>query len=100
MRVLGFYLLAMTVVWLGVLLAVVIPALTTGALGITEAGTRAGQLFAGAVWSLPATLSLAIVLSWWCFGRRWERWAFYCSLLPVLNVLAAGVAWVWDVQTR
>jgi hypothetical protein len=56
MRVLGVYLVAMTVVWLGVLLAVVIPALTTGALGVTEAGTRAGQLFRGAVLKIHGLL--------------------------------------------
>ncbi|MEN9233294.1 MAG: hypothetical protein Q6J44_07220 [Gloeomargarita sp. DG02_4_bins_56] len=91
----------MTVVWLGVLLAVVVPAWAKGSLlAIGEAGTPAAQLLAAAVLTLPATLVAAMILSWWCYGRRWERWAFYCSLLPVLNVLVAGLAWVWAMPTR
>ncbi|WP_071453763.1 hypothetical protein [Gloeomargarita lithophora] len=78
MQVLRLYLTLMTVVWLGVLLAVVFLEFLDG-------------FGDGNFW-------VAIVLSWGCFWRRWERWAFYGSLLPVLNVLIAGVA--WDVQTR
>ncbi|MEN9217123.1 MAG: hypothetical protein Q6K90_07355 [Gloeomargarita sp. HHBFW_bins_162] len=100
MTMLQLYLALMTVVWLVVLLAVVLPALTTGTLGITEAKTTAGQLLAGAVLTLPGSLGLAIGLSWGCFWRRWERWAFYCSLLPVLNVLVAGIAWLWELQAN
>ena len=61
----------MTVVWLGVLLA------------LGEAGTAAAQLL--------------LTLSWWRYRRRRERWAFYCSLLPVLNVLVAGL---WAMPTH
>jgi hypothetical protein len=95
MATLRLYVTVMTVVWLGLLVGVVLPGLRQGTLGLAEGTTLAERLWAGAVLTLPASLVLAVVLSWWCLGRRWERWAFYCSLLPVLNVVVAGVAWLW-----
>ncbi|WP_448380828.1 hypothetical protein [Gloeomargarita sp.] len=95
MQGLRLYLLAMTVVWLGLLLGVVLPALRQGTVGLAEVTTLAERLWAGAVLTLPVSLTLAVVLSWWCWGRRWERWALYSSLLPGLNVLVAGGAWLW-----
>ncbi|MCS6782568.1 MAG: hypothetical protein RMI89_07125 [Gloeomargarita sp. SKYBB_i_bin120] len=102
MKLLRLYLILMTVVWASMLIAVVLPAFARGMLGWTEARTAAQRLLVGAVWTLPGTLGSAVIVSWLCFWRRWQRWAFYSSLLPVVNVLVAGVAWWWEagVQSR
>ncbi|MCS7031619.1 MAG: hypothetical protein NZL92_08830 [Gloeomargarita sp. SKYG116] len=100
MNVLRLYLSVMTVMWVGMFLAVVLPAFSRGVLGLAEARTVAQQLVAGAVLTLPGMLGLAVVSSWLCFWRRWQRGAIYCSLLPVVNVLVATVAWWWEAGLR